>query len=63
MSQTAVIGRAAECFVIEGGRPLQGITLPPGDVPGMIDELPLLAVVAARASAQPVVLIRSWTRL
>ncbi len=48
-------GSTTSGYIVNGGRPLQGITLPPGDVPGMIDELPLLAVVAARAEGETVV--------
>jgi UDP-N-acetylglucosamine 1-carboxyvinyltransferase len=40
MSQAAVIGRAAECFVIEGGRPLQGRIRASGNKNGA---LPILA--------------------
>ncbi|MGZ4391389.1 MAG: UDP-N-acetylglucosamine 1-carboxyvinyltransferase, partial [Gaiellaceae bacterium] len=40
MSQTAVIGRAAESFVIEGGRPLQGRIRASGNKNGA---LPILA--------------------
>ena len=38
MSQTAVIGRAAEAFVIEGGRPLSGRIQAAGNKPKLIDE-------------------------
>jgi UDP-N-acetylglucosamine 1-carboxyvinyltransferase len=51
MSQTAVIGRAAECFVIEGGRPLQGRIQAAGNKNGA---LPILA--ACLLTAEPVVL-------
>ena len=42
-------------YIVSAGRRLQGITVPAIDVPGMIDELPLLAVVAARAEGETVV--------
>src|SRR3989442_4134504 len=51
MSQTAVIGRAAESFVIEGGRPLQGRIRASGNKNGA---LPILA--ACLLTAEPVVL-------
>jgi UDP-N-acetylglucosamine 1-carboxyvinyltransferase len=51
MSQTAVIGRAAECFVIEGGRPLQGRIRAAGNKNGA---LPILA--ACLLTAEPVLL-------
>ncbi|MGB8003221.1 MAG: UDP-N-acetylglucosamine 1-carboxyvinyltransferase [Gaiellaceae bacterium] len=51
MSQTAVIGRAAECFVIEGGRPLQGRIQAAGNKNGA---LPILA--ACLLTSEPVVL-------
>jgi len=51
MSQTAVIGRAAECFAIEGGRPLQGRIRAAGNKNGA---LPILA--ACLLTSQPVVL-------
>ncbi|MDX6409106.1 MAG: UDP-N-acetylglucosamine 1-carboxyvinyltransferase [Gaiellaceae bacterium] len=51
MSQTAVIGRAAECFVIEGGRPLQGRIRASGNKNGA---LPILA--ACLLTAEPVLL-------
>src|SRR5437773_2097979 len=49
MSQTAVIGRAAESFVIEGGRPLQGRIRAAGNKNGA---LPILA--ACLLTAEPV---------
>src|SRR5437773_10436962 len=49
MSQTAVIGRAAECFVIEGGRPLAGRVRAAGNKNGA---LPILA--ACLLTAEPV---------
>ena len=51
MSQTAVIGRAAESFVIEGGRPLYGRIRAAGNKNGA---LPILA--ACPLTAEPVVL-------
>src|SRR6476620_11933318 len=51
MSQTAVIGRAAECFVIEGGRPLQGRIRAAGNKNGA---LPILA--ACLLTSEPVTL-------
>ncbi len=51
MSQTAVIGRAAERFVIEGGRPLQGRIRASGNKNGA---LPILA--ACLLTAEPVLL-------
>jgi UDP-N-acetylglucosamine 1-carboxyvinyltransferase len=51
MSQTAVIGRAAECFVIEGGRPLQGRIKAAGNKNGA---LPILA--ACLLTSEPVTL-------
>jgi UDP-N-acetylglucosamine 1-carboxyvinyltransferase len=51
MSQTAVIGRAAESFVIEGGRPLQGRIRASGNKNGA---LPILA--ACLLTAKPVLL-------
>src|SRR4029453_13888235 len=51
MSQTAVIGRAAECFVIEGGRPLQGRIKGGGKKNGA---LPILA--ACLLTSEPVTL-------
>jgi UDP-N-acetylglucosamine 1-carboxyvinyltransferase len=51
MSQTAVIGRAAENFVIEGGRPLQGRIRASGNKNGA---LPILA--ACLLTAEPVLL-------
>ena len=51
MSQTAVIGRAAESFVIEGGRPLQGRIRASGNKNGA---LPILA--ACLLTAEPVLL-------
>src|SRR5882724_12339392 len=49
MSQTAVIGRAAESFVIEGGRPLQGRIRASGNKNGA---LPILA--ACLLTGEPV---------
>src|SRR6266699_2664108 len=49
MSQTAVIGRAAESFVIEGGRPLHGRIRASGNKNGA---LPILA--ACLLTAEPV---------
>src|SRR3989475_2461824 len=49
MAQTAVIGRAAESFVIEGGRPLQGRIRAAGNKNGA---LPILA--ACLLTAEPV---------
>src|ERR671936_856380 len=51
MSQTAVIGRAAESFVIEGGRPLYGRIQAAGNKNGA---LPILA--ACLLTSEPVVL-------
>src|SRR5207248_8120281 len=51
MSQTVVIGRAAESFVIEGGRPLYGRIQAAGNQNGA---LPILA--ACLLTAEPVVL-------
>ena len=51
MSRTAVIGRAAESFVIEGGRPLQGRIRAAGNKNGA---LPILA--ATVLTTEPVVL-------
>jgi UDP-N-acetylglucosamine 1-carboxyvinyltransferase len=51
MSQTAVIGRAAECFVIEGARPLQGRIRAAGNKNGA---LPILA--ACLLTTEPVML-------
>jgi UDP-N-acetylglucosamine 1-carboxyvinyltransferase len=51
MSQTAVIGRAAEAFVIEGGRPLSGRIQAAGNKNGA---LPILA--ACLLTSEPVVL-------
>jgi UDP-N-acetylglucosamine 1-carboxyvinyltransferase len=51
MSQTAVIGRAAECFVIEGGRSLNGRVQAAGNKNGA---LPILA--ACLLTAEPVTL-------
>src|SRR5439155_8628975 len=51
MSQTAVIGRAAEAFVIEGGRPLYGRIQAAGNKNGA---LPILA--ACLLTREPVVL-------
>ena len=51
MSQTAVIGRAAECFAIEGGRPLQGRIRAAGNKNGA---LPILA--ACLLTSEPVTL-------
>jgi UDP-N-acetylglucosamine 1-carboxyvinyltransferase len=51
MSQTAVIGRAAECFVIEGGRSLNGRVRAAGNKNGA---LPILA--ACLLTAEPVTL-------
>jgi UDP-N-acetylglucosamine 1-carboxyvinyltransferase len=51
MSQTAVIGRAAEAFVIEGGRPLSGRIQAAGNKNGA---LPILA--ACLLTTEPVVL-------
>jgi UDP-N-acetylglucosamine 1-carboxyvinyltransferase len=51
MSQTAVIGRAAEAFVIEGGRPLYGRIRAAGNKNGA---LPILA--ACLMTADPVLL-------
>ena len=51
MSQTAVIGRAAEAFVIEGGRPLHGRIQAAGNKNGA---LPILA--ASLLTSEPVVL-------
>src|SRR5580765_2775311 len=51
MSQTAVIGRAAECFVIEGGRPLQGRIRAAANKNGA---LPILA--ACLLTSEPVTL-------
>src|SRR5438132_13460651 len=49
MAQTAVIGRAAESFAIEGGRPLQGRIRAAGNKNGA---LPILA--ACLLTAEPV---------
>jgi UDP-N-acetylglucosamine 1-carboxyvinyltransferase len=51
MSQTAVIGRAAEAFVIEGGRPLNGRIRAAGNKNGA---LPILA--ACLLTSEPVLL-------
>jgi len=51
MSQTAVVGRAAESFVIEGGRPLYGRIQAAGNKNGA---LPILA--ASLLTSEPVVL-------
>jgi UDP-N-acetylglucosamine 1-carboxyvinyltransferase len=51
MSQTAVIGRAAECFVIEGGRSLNGRVQAAGNKNGA---LPILA--ACLLTTEPVTL-------
>jgi UDP-N-acetylglucosamine 1-carboxyvinyltransferase len=51
MSQTAVIGRAAECFVIEGGRSLNGRVRAAGNKNGA---LPILA--ACLLTTEPVTL-------
>src|SRR5437588_3105441 len=51
MAQTAVIGRAAESFAIEGGRPLQGRIRAAGNKNGA---LPILA--ACLLTAEPVTL-------
>ena len=51
MSQTAVVGRAAESFVIEGGRPLYGRIQAAGNKNGA---LPILA--ATLLTSEPVVL-------
>jgi UDP-N-acetylglucosamine 1-carboxyvinyltransferase len=51
MSQTAVIGRAAECFVIEGGRTLNGRVQAAGNKNGA---LPILA--ACLLTSEPVTL-------
>src|SRR3954467_4628617 len=51
MSQTAVIGHAAESFVIEGGRPLHGRIQAAGNKNGA---LPILA--ACLLTSEPVVL-------
>jgi UDP-N-acetylglucosamine 1-carboxyvinyltransferase len=51
MSQTAVIGRAAEAFVIEGGRPLSGRIQAAGNKNGA---LPILA--ACLLTSEPVLL-------
>ena len=51
MSQTAVIGRAAEAFVIDGGRPLSGRIKAAGNKNGA---LPILA--ACLLTTEPVVL-------
>ena len=51
MSQTAVIGRAAEAFVIEGGRPLSGRIRAAGNKNGA---LPILA--ACLLTSEPVLL-------
>src|SRR5436190_24303479 len=51
MAQTLVIGRAAESFVIEGGRPLSGRILAAGNKNGA---LPILA--ACLLTTEPVVL-------
>src|SRR6266508_6258082 len=51
MSQTAVIGRAAESFVIDGGRPLYGRIQAAGNKNGA---LPILA--ACLLTTEPVVL-------
>src|SRR6266540_685573 len=51
MSQTAVIGRAAESFVIDGGRPLYGRIQAAGNKNGA---LPILA--ASLLTSEPVVL-------
>src|ERR671924_1416672 len=51
MSQTAVIGRAAESFVIEGGRPLHGRVRAAGNKNGA---LPILA--ACVLTGEPVTL-------
>lgn len=40
---------------VEAGRPLRGATVDAGEVPSMIDELPLLACVAALAAGDTVV--------
>ncbi len=38
--------------VVCGAGDLQGIVIPPAEVPGLIDELPLIACVAARANGE-----------
>jgi 3-phosphoshikimate 1-carboxyvinyltransferase len=51
--QTGVteVGEATVAYTIHPGR-LRGVTVGPAEVPAMIDELPLLACVAARAEGE-----------
>jgi len=50
-------GRAGstERIVVRAGGPLRAITVVPDEIPAMIDELPLLAVLASRAEGETVV--------
>jgi 3-phosphoshikimate 1-carboxyvinyltransferase len=48
------VGEATVAYTVRPG-PLHGITVGPDDVPAMIDELPLLACVGARASGETVI--------
>ena len=49
---TMVQGGEPVATVVVGPGELRGITIPPGEVPGLIDELPLIACVAARAAGE-----------
>ncbi len=50
MAQTAVIGRAAESFVIEGGRPLQGRIRASGNKNGALPILAACLLTAERST-------------
>lgn len=48
-------GGATHSLVVQAGATLRGVTVGADDVPSMIDELPLLAVLAARAQGETTV--------
>jgi len=50
--ESMVQGGEPVATVVCGAGDLQGIVIPPAEVPGLIDELPLIACVAARANGE-----------
>ena len=50
--ETARAGDPVATLRVHGGQPLRGTEIRPADVPSLLDEIPLLAVVASQASGE-----------
>ena len=50
--ETARAGDPVATLRVLGGQPLRGTEIRPGEVPSLLDEIPLLAVVASQASGE-----------